>query len=346
MTPSPDLPIGDLFGARLVHAWEPPEDVVITAGVAFTKSLQPEDYGVLIRLLLRDPRLPSTMGVMAKEMRESGWKMGDDRFRVIFNRLKKAGHVEQVSEYNVETGRPGWVIRVYRNPANNQQYVALGIEASSQVNSGSREIPDPGAKQSSESGKTRVSRGQIRNPENPGSGFAPPHPPVGEEVNTSSPTPLTRNRGEEPRLRTGPADLARPDVDQKAVLTASEFLQGLQGQWQCGPKTANRLAKLLARTAADQGWVLDDSLASQLTGGNQVFTSLLGTLRSRIEDLPRSRPVFPGQARGEVVPATPVDVCDMCRGSDPRPGWVYDAHPVTGADITVRCTHGAATAVG
>jgi len=295
--------------ARIERAWEPPEEVVVSNGIAYSPFLQPEDYGVLIRLLLRDPRLPSTMAAMAAEMRESGWKMGDDRFRVIFNRLKKAGHVKQVSEYNATTERPEWVIRVYRNPANNDQYVALGIEASSQVSGGSGKNPDsaagpgggsgktrvsPGQSGSgifpdpgpdpgfSGSGKTRVPRGQRPDPENPDFASPPPHPP--EEVDTSSPYPLADQE-------VGAGGSAAPtgeevDVSAEKTAAAEQFLMTLPGQWRCGRKSAKTLAPVLAVAAREQGWQLDDVLVAELTknpGGIRRFSSVLS---GRIEDLP------------------------------------------------------------
>ncbi len=100
-----------------------------------------------------------------------------------------SGGRSRVSFYDEATQRPTWVTRVYRNPANNEQYVDLGIAASQQVSTEVREIRDS---QPSGSRETRVSPGHSRNAENPRSASHPPHPP--EEVDTSSPSPLRGRR--------------------------------------------------------------------------------------------------------------------------------------------------------
>ncbi|MFC8495894.1 hypothetical protein ACFUJU_34880 [Streptomyces sp. NPDC057235] len=129
-----------------------------------TPGLQPEDLGVLVELLLRVPWLPSTMEVIRRDLQAQGWKMGKDRYNAIAGRLTKAGHLARIPAYDEATQRPMWVTRVYRNPANNDQYVDLGITESVQVNAEMRE--------------TGVSPGQSRNAENPRSG-SPPTPPGG-----------------------------------------------------------------------------------------------------------------------------------------------------------------------
>ncbi|MEU3038132.1 hypothetical protein [Streptomyces griseoaurantiacus] len=127
-----------------------------------TPGLQPEDIGVLAELLLRDPRLPSTMEAIRRDLQAQGWKMGKDRYNAIAKRLTKAGHLARVSVYDATTQRPTWVTRVYRNPANNEQYVDLGIAASVQVNTEVRETRDPGGSPVTEERETRVSPGQSR----------------------------------------------------------------------------------------------------------------------------------------------------------------------------------------
>ncbi|MGW0801344.1 hypothetical protein, partial [Streptomyces sp. NPDC002692] len=122
------------FGqSRLERAWEPPEEVILRRELVRTPSLQPEDLGVLAELLLRDPRLPSSMEAIRTDLQARGWKMGKDRYNAIAKRLTVAGHLARVSVFDDATQRPQWVTRVFRNPANNTQYVDLGITATRQV---------------------------------------------------------------------------------------------------------------------------------------------------------------------------------------------------------------------
>ncbi|URN10957.1 hypothetical protein LUW77_00220 [Streptomyces radiopugnans] len=102
--------------------------------LAHKPGLQPEDYEVLIRLLLRDPGLPSGILALSEEFQASGWKTGASRLRGVVQRLKKAYHVRHTQAgYGPATGRPRWEFAVYRNPANNPQYVGQGLDAASQV---------------------------------------------------------------------------------------------------------------------------------------------------------------------------------------------------------------------
>src|SRR5690349_8523954 len=103
----------DFLGAQVRRAWEPPEEVVVPAPLAYSPDLQPEDYGVLLRLLLRDPGLPSSVQALSKEFQASGWKMGDTRLRGVMKRLRKAGHVLRKRDgYDPTTGRPTWAFAV------------------------------------------------------------------------------------------------------------------------------------------------------------------------------------------------------------------------------------------
>ncbi len=121
-------------GAQIRRAWEPPEEVVIPAPLAYAPDLQPEDYGVLLRLLLRDPELPSSVLALSKEFQASGWKMGDTRLRGVIKRLSKAGHVLRERDgYDTEAGRPQWGFTVFRNPANNPNHASSRSSTSAQV---------------------------------------------------------------------------------------------------------------------------------------------------------------------------------------------------------------------
>ncbi|MFP8903369.1 hypothetical protein ACLIYN_03635 [Streptomyces atacamensis] len=102
--------------------------------LAHKPGLQPEDYEVLIRLLLRDPGLPSAILALSEEFQASGWKTGASRLRGVLQRLKKAGHARHTQAgYGPATGRPQWEFAVHRNPASTPQYVGQGLDAASQV---------------------------------------------------------------------------------------------------------------------------------------------------------------------------------------------------------------------
>ncbi|MFG2811475.1 hypothetical protein [Streptomyces massasporeus] len=275
-----------------------------------TPGLQPEDIGVLSELLLRDPRLPSTMEAIRRDMQAQGWKMGKDRFNAIAARLTKAGHLARMPVYDETTQRPTWVTRVYRNPANNEQYVDLGIAASQQISaevrvtrdsqpSGSRETRvSPGQSRNTENPRsgagsrktrdpeTRVSPGQSRNTENPRSGVHPPHPP--EEVTTSSPYPLTDSSGSLPSQREeGEGGFAPKDLH-----AAESFLQQLRPPHHMGAASARKYAPLLLRSMTEQGWpsifeVDHLLLAREVTRDPQGFKRASSLVPTRIRDLPR-----------------------------------------------------------
>ncbi|MEV5177132.1 hypothetical protein AB0L10_40100 [Streptomyces flaveolus] len=264
---------GDFGASYLERGWEPPEEVVLRRELVRTPGLQPEDIGVLSELLLRDPRLPSTMEAIRQDLQAQGWKMGKDRYNAIQARLTKAGHLARVPVYDPATQRPTWATRVYRNPANNEQYVDLGIAASQQVSAEVRETRDsqpsgsrktrvsPGQSRIAENPQsgagsrktrdpeTRVSPGQSRNAENPRSVLPPPHPPEGEE-DSSSPNPLTDPARSLPAQRD---QQQAPEFSAEELREASEFLQRMQ-RWQAGASTARRCAPKLLRAMRAQGW--------------------------------------------------------------------------------------------
>ncbi|MFI8213993.1 hypothetical protein [Streptomyces werraensis] len=347
--PSPD----DLGASYLERGWEPPEEVVLRRELVRTPGLQPEDIGVLAELLLRDPRLPSTMEAIRRDLQAQGWKMGKDRYNAIQARLTKAGHLARVSVYDDTTQRPTWVTRVYRNPANNEQYVDLGIAASQQVSGEVRETRDsqppgsretrvsPGQSRNAENPRsgagsrktrdpeTRVSPGQSRNAENPRSGVHPPHPP--EEEESSSPYPLTGPAGSLPSQREEEASFT-----DEELAAAERFLQEMK-RWQAGAATARKCAPRLLRAMRAQGWPaltgLDDEhlvlLEAEIlknTGGAVSWTKCLpgwvDDLRLYGRVKPRPRPEKsadvcrkPGHGGG----AFPADDCPECvRESRPK----------------------------
>ncbi|MFE1928463.1 hypothetical protein ACFW91_38680 [Streptomyces asoensis] len=265
----------DFGSTYLERGWEAPEEVILRRELVRTPGLQPEDLGVLAELLLRDPRLPSTMEAIRGDLQAQGWKMGKDRYNAIAKRLTAAGHLARVSLFDESTQRPTWVTRVFRNPANNTQYVDLGISASEQVSGETRVSRDPQTPASREtrvspgqsrnaenpqSGaetrktrdlETRVSPGQSRNAENPRSAVSPPHPP--EEEDSSSPNPLTDPTSGVPSQREQKQEVPAPEFSAAELSEAAEFLGSMQ-RWQAGAATAKRCAPRLLRAMRTQGW--------------------------------------------------------------------------------------------
>ncbi|MFJ9351767.1 hypothetical protein [Streptomyces sp. NPDC101237] len=366
--------MSDDFGSTyLERGWEAPEEVILRRELVRTPGLQPEDLGVLAELLLRDPRLPSTMEAIRGDLQAQGWKMGKDRYNAIAKRLTTAGHLARVSVFDGNTGRPTWVTRVYRNPANNTQYVDLGISASQQVSGETRVSRDP---QTPASRETRVSPGQSRNAENPQSGAEsretrdletrvspgqnrkvenpqsaspPPHPP--EEEESSSPNPLTSPAQSLPSQREQ-QNQRTPEFTAEQLQDAARFLAGMQ-RWQAGAATARRCAPRLLRAMRDQGWPLladlDDAgralLEADVLKNTQGATSWAKCLPGWVDDLrlyamvkPRAAAVGTGEGPdGAAVRLALVAACTAC---DPN-GWLLDDDD----DAPMRrCTHQGVTA--
>lgn len=309
------MTVADFSAATVSRAWEPPEEVVVSRPLAYAEGLQPEDYGVLIRLLLRDPGQPSGMKALADEFQATGWKMGESRLRGVMGRLKKAGHVrhEQVG-YDSASKRPVWAFTVYRNPANNPEHARTLGGASSQVSPTGGISTDESARSNthqwdfnvlagqtlsldsnvsnthllkSNASETDVCAGQADTAISNGWVGHPPHPP--EEVETSSPYPLTNTSGHTaPSAREeGEGQHAADRTTDEAVAAAEHFLQELPRPWTAGRVTAKKLAPLLAMVAVDQGWELDDELVAELTKNPEGVKRFPATLKARIEDLPR-----------------------------------------------------------
>ncbi|MFG2637954.1 hypothetical protein ACGFX8_29700 [Streptomyces sp. NPDC048362] len=357
----------DDFGSgRFERGWEPPEEVVLRRELVRTPSLQPEDLGVLVELLLRDPRLPSTMEAIRADLQARGWKMGKDRYNAIAKRLTSAGHVARVPVFDDSTQRPTWVTRVYRNPANNAQYVDLGIAASQQVShevretrdaaeAGSRETrvspgqsriaenPQSGAEsRKTRDSETRVSPGQSRNAETPRSASSPPHPP-GEE-DSSSPNPLTDPARSLPSQREQQHEERAPEFAVDELREATEFLGRMQ-RWQAGAATARRCAPKLLRAMRAQGWpalagmdaehrALLEADVFKNTGGAASWSRCLA---GWVEDLRLYVAVKPRQATADAasdhaVRRALIDACPACDDL----GWALNDDPDAALK---RCKH-------
>jgi hypothetical protein len=260
---------GVFEGATFGRGSEAPEEVIVGRAVAKTNGLQPEDLGVLIYLLLLPAGDLSSAKDLAAGMRSQGWKMSVDRFEVISKRLMAVGHLHRQSVYDPKTKRPQWRYWAYRNPANNPEYVRSGTGALSQAAGGIGENPIPGSPACTEVGESPVSAGQRRdrvfpevgenrtpdsavaagqgrNRDIPDSVGHPPHPP--EEVDTSSPSPLTHTSSGVPSPREEGAEFSPEEIRR-----AEDFLQQMQ-RWQAGGATARKQAPRLLRVMRKQGW--------------------------------------------------------------------------------------------
>jgi hypothetical protein len=311
----------EFAGSTIERAWEPPEEVVVPFPLAYHPILQPEDYGVLIRLLLRDPGKPSSTAALAAEFQASGWKMGDSRLRGVMARLKKAGNVRRGRDgYDPATGRPKWAFAVYRNPANNPDHVSHDTHTAPQV-SPIRWIPtDRAQTPRSDALESNVYAGQSDPLKSNGSDsdaldsdalesnvYAGQSDPLKSNGSTVSPPtpPLLREEEEDSSSSLDPSTAAGAvaELDQAAVTAAREFLTLLPGRWACGRKTAARLAPLLVEAVAAQGWVLGPALVAQLTRrarGKSAEAAVV--LAERIEDLPlyqATRATVPGEQRDQ-----------------------------------------------
>lgn len=303
--------MSEFGGAAFERAAELPEEVVVGRAVAETQGLQPEDLGVLVHLLLLNPGELVSAKELAAGMRELGWKMSVDRFEVISKRLMQSGHLCRKPVYDEKTKRPQWRYWAYRNPANNPEYVQSGAGALVQVGAGIGENPVSERPDGSEIGENPVSPAQSRNRGFPDFGkspsirdgvpagqsrnrgfpdFAahPPHPP--EEVDTSSPYPLTRTKtGDPSQKEEGEAEFSTEDLH-----AAEGFLQRMQKPWNAGRATALKCAPRLLAVMREQGWpaigeltdpdrlLLEQEIAKNPGG----VTSYAHVLPKRIADLP------------------------------------------------------------
>ncbi|MEV6533648.1 hypothetical protein AB0M86_29320 [Streptomyces sp. NPDC051639] len=305
--------------SSIQRAWEPPEEVVVPYALAHHPILQPEDYGVLIRLLLRDPGKPAATAKLAAEFQATGWKMGDSRLRGVMDRLKKAGHVRRDRDgYDPATGRPKWAFAVYRNPANNPDHASGDTAAASQARPIRWISTDRPRAPRSDALDSNVYAGQSDPLESNGSAsnalvsdaldsnvYAGQSDPLESTASAVFPPTPPLSREEEDSSSLGPSTAAGgvAGLDEAAVTAAREFLALLPGRWACGRKTASLLAPLLAEAVAVQGWALGPALVAQLTrrarSKNAEVAAVLG---ERIEDLPlyrATRAPVPGEQRDQ-----------------------------------------------
>ncbi|MFF1594305.1 hypothetical protein ACFVY0_40410 [Streptomyces sp. NPDC058286] len=162
-------------------------------------------------------------------------------------------------------------------------------------------------------------------------GLTPPTPPPVGGGNTSplpSHTDPSGSAEAQPKSGGGEgARFAKDDIDPAALEAAGEFLAELPHPWACGIKTVKRLAPLLAKVVALQGWQLDADLVKALTSrSDEGVRSYPSTLKVRIEELPRRHRWAPGTSNKPVKNPCPVhpsreaETCTPClatRGDAP-----------------------------
>ncbi|MEU2454787.1 hypothetical protein ABZ605_32450 [Streptomyces sp. NPDC012765] len=305
------------LAATIVRGQAPARAVTVQRAVAFSGRLTHQlDYVVFLHVLFAiNSGLQVTVPGVVTSVREAGVRsaksgtelVGRDAVYESFARLIEARFIRRTTIPNPKgKGYRGLTsYEVYEHFEDNPDYSSEdAAEESGTKLPVFAEIPIPagqptsgvrGKKGSSGvrgsgvrgRGGSFVSAGQPTSA-NTGSGtVSPPHPP--EEVNTSSPYPLgTGADGVAPAAREEEGKITKnPTPSAEQVEAASQFLQTLPRPWTAGRVTARSLASLLAEVVADQGWELDDSLASELTQNPEGVKRPTKVLKARIEDLPR-----------------------------------------------------------
>ncbi|MFE9259124.1 hypothetical protein [Streptomyces sp. NPDC006879] len=303
------------IAAAIVRGQAPARAVTVQRAVAFSGRLTHQlDYVVYLHVLfaINSGNQVTVPGVVAS-VREAGLRsaksgtelVGRDAVYESFARLIEASfirrttipnpkgkgyrgltsyevyeHFEDNPDYSPEdaSGEPETKLPVFAETAISAGQPTSGVRG----NKGSSGVRGSGVRGR---GGSFVSAGQPTSA-NTGSGTgSPPHPP--EEVNTSSPYPLgTGADGVAPAAREEEIP-TNPTPSAEQVEAASQFLQTLPRPWTAGRVTAKSLAPLLAEVVADQGWELDDSLATELTQNPEGVKRPTKVLKARIEDLPR-----------------------------------------------------------
>ncbi|MEU0852530.1 hypothetical protein ABZ387_31880 [Streptomyces flaveolus] len=294
-----------------------------------------------------------------------------------FARLLEAGYVRRTQlPHPTEPGRKGPVVyEVFDNPAWNPDWspASSEIEDHDSVNPQVATLPgtpDPSSGEADKtggqnasrntgrgndgsgvpgSGKRRVPAGQTAS-RVPGSGIAsPPHPP--EEVETSSPSPLTGSAGSLPSQREEEAAEFSPED----IAAAERFLQTLRKPWALGLASARKCAPLLLREMQGLGWppiheVDHDVLERDILRNTEGAKSPAHILPKWIKDLRLYSVVTkqgrsgPGRAAGmcDRHPNFPEGDCSPCRleerRRDQRKG--SGLAPVNGAELLARLRAG------
>jgi hypothetical protein len=227
--------------------------------------------------------------------------VGRDAVYESFARLRGKGYIRRIVMSDEATGqRAGVTYEFYDWPAWNPDASAVtessqvtptsgiagsgdaGSRARKRTKSGSPQVtPTSGNAGSGDAGSSQLS--QVGSTS--GNAGSPPHPP--EEVDTSSPYPLTRTESGVPSQREEGSEFSPEEIRR-----AEDFLQQMQ-RWQAGGATARRQAPRLLRVMRKQAWPsledLDDDqrllLESEIFRNTGGAKSWVRCLPGWIEDL-------------------------------------------------------------
>jgi hypothetical protein len=278
-----------------------PLDLVVVVELMFL-------FGEQARRRATDEPLIITPQSVLERLREMGVRSGNgarlvgrDAVYGSFSRLRAKGYIRRIIQSDEATGqRTGVAYEFYDWPAWNPDTSAVsessqvtptsGIAGSGDAGSRARKRTksastlvtptsgnagsgDAGSSQSSQVGSTSGNAG------------SPPHPP--EEVDTSSPYPLTRTESGVPSQRE-----EGPEFSPEEIRRAEDFLQQMQ-RWQAGGATARKQAPRLLRVMRKQAWPsledLDDDqrllLEAEIFRNTGGAKSWLRCLPGWIEDL-------------------------------------------------------------
>ncbi len=317
-----------------------PLDLVVVVELMFL-------FGEQARRRASDEPLVITPQSVLERLREMGVRSGNgsrlvgrDAVYASFARLRAKGYIRRIVQSDEVTGqRTGVAYEFYDWPAWNPD--APPVIESSQVTptSGIAGSGDAGSRTGNRTKKGSVQVGPTSgiagsgdagslefSQVGPTSGIAgsPPHPP--EEVDTSSPYPLTRTKtGVPSRREEGEAEFSAEDLH-----AAEGFLQRMQKPWNAGRSTARKCAPRLLAVMREQGWpvigeltdpdrlLLEQEIAKNPGG----VTSYAHVLPKRIADLPLYDVAKRPGASGSSGPRKPLE--GMCLR---HPGFREDDCP-------------------
>jgi hypothetical protein len=346
-----------------------PLDLVVVVELMFL-------FGEQARRRPTDESLVITPQTVLERLRELGVRSGNgsrlvgrDAVYESFARLRAKGYIRRI-QLRKDNRAAGVAYEFYDFPAWNPEPPVLespqvgatsgnagsGNAGSRAENRTSRSSPQVGATSGNAGSGNAGSRSGVAGKSQVGatSGNAghPPHPP--EEVDTSSPYPLTRTKSGVPSPREEVAEFPLEDLQ-----AAERLLQTLKKPWHAGRMTAQKEAPRLLAVMRDQGWPavreLSDRdrqlLERELTKNPEGVTRYSQVLPKRIADLLLYEVVStPGRsARAEVPdgtclrhPAFREDDCAPCRAAerDRKQRGNSEPKPVDGAGLLARLRAG------
>ena len=346
-----------------------PLDLVVVVELMFL-------FGEQARRRPTDEPLVITPQTILERLRELGVRSGNgsrlvgrDAVYESFARLRAKGYIRRI-QLRKDNRAAGVAYEFYDFPAWNPEPPALespqvgatsgnagsGNGGSRAKNRTSRSSPQVGAASGnagsgnagSRSGDAEFSQVGAAS----GNAGNPPHPP--EEVDTSSPSPLTRTPSGVPSPREGEEEFPPEDLR-----VAERLLQTLKKPWHAGRQTAQKCAPKLLAVMRDQGWPalreLSDRdrqlLERELTKNPEGVTRYSQVLLKRIEDLLLYEVVgTPNQSARDQVPegaclrhpAFQEDDCAPCRAAerDRKQRGNSEPKPVDGAGLLARLRAG------